>query len=404
MDFSNDEIKIVDTIPIMNTEERQKKIVKCLKSYLTGKKYAETDDEKSMLYFKQCIALLNDIKINYNLEDNILTVIDETETECSKLLTVAIENNIEKPINKMDTSFILDNSDNELFYIVDTGDLLKLKKFNFGELNFNIYNEDGLTPLHYAIKVGDTSFIKQSLKLGATIDITNLSGHTLLEYACLEKDPNMITFISECGADMRKHLIFRKGQKFNNRGSQIDILLLEKYIMENTDINNHKIIYLNWLFKYIDKNEYIELEYNNTFNPKTKIKIIDLIQKLDFLISKFNKEAINTFITIIKEELEYDLNIKFGCPNNKLNIVLYNLIPFLSDYNFNLRLDWLIRLEFKFLIKNTLNKEKDKIKINISFLKNELIKNINEKYINTDLIPKTMAHIFISQWLSKIKV
>ena len=98
------------------------------------------------------------------------------------------------------------------------------------------------------------------------------------------------------------------------------------------------------------------------------------------------------------------MNIKFGCPNNKLNIVLYNLIPFLSDYNFTLRLDWLIRLEFKFLIKKTLDKEKDKIKINISFLKNELIKNINEKYINTDLIPKTMAHIFISQWLSKIKV
>jgi hypothetical protein len=34
MDFSNDEIKIVDTIPIMNTDERQKKIVKCFKIIL----------------------------------------------------------------------------------------------------------------------------------------------------------------------------------------------------------------------------------------------------------------------------------------------------------------------------------------------------------------------------------
>jgi ankyrin repeat protein len=407
MDFSNDEIKIIDTIPIMNKEEQQKKIVKCLKSYLTGKKYAETDDEKSMLYFKQCIALLNDIKINYQLEDNILTVIDETETECSKLLTKAIEHNIETPIviNKIDH---LDSSDNELFNIVDTGDLSKLKKFKFGQLNFNIYNEEGLTPLHYAIKVGDTTFIKNSLKLGANIDLTNTLGHTLLEYACLEKDPNMITFLSDCGADMKKHLLFRNGKQFNNKGSQIDILLLEKYIMISNNINNHKIIYLNWIFKYIDKNQHIDLEYNeyngSGSGSNNKIKIYDLIQKLDCLISKFNKETLNTYLSIIKEELEYDLNIKFGCPNNKLDIILYNLVPFLSEFNFNLRLDWLLRLEIKFLIKMTLCSVKDKAKINISFLKNELIKDVNERYIITEIIPKTMSHIFISQWLSKIKV
>ena len=395
MEFSNEEIKIVDTIPIMTKDEEQKKIIKCLKSYLTGKKYVDNDDEKSLLYFKQCISLLNDIKDKYKLEENILTVIDETETECSKMLTKAIEKNIEKPIIINPTN----DGDNELFNIVDTGDINKLKKFKFGECKFNIYNEDGLTPLHYAIKVGDTAFIKGALKLGASVDQTNMLGHTLLEYSCLEKDPNMINFITNCGADMKKHLIFRNGKLFNNKGNYIDILLLEKYIM--TINNNSKITHLNWIFNYINKDTYIDLEYNEPTNKNVKIKTYDLILKLDNLISKFDTDTMNTYLNIIKEELSYDLNTKFGCPNNKIEILLYNLIPFLSDYNFNLRLDWLFRLEIKYLILMIL---KDKVKINISFLKNELIKNVNDKYIETDLIPTVMSQIYISQVLSKIKI
>jgi ankyrin repeat protein len=394
MEFSNEEIHLVDTFPIMNKDAEQKKIIKCLKSYLTGKKYIDTDEDKSMLYFKQCITLLNDIKVNHKLEDNILTVIDETETECSKLLSKAIEKNIEKPINICNSNY-----DKELFEIVDIGDIDKLKKFKYGEVKFNIYNEEGLTPLHYAIKVGDTSFIKYALKLGANIDQTNMLGHTLLEYACLEKDPNMITFITTCGADMKKHLLFRNGKLFNNKGSQIDILLLEKYIMSVN--NNNKIIYLNWIFDYIKKDDYIELEYNELMNSNFKIKVYDLILKLDNLISKFNKEALETYVMIIKEELEYDLSNKLGCPKNKLEIILYNLVPFLPDYDLNLKLDWLIKLEIKYLILLIL---KDKIKINILFLKNELIKLINNNYISTNLIPNTMLQIYISQWLSKIKV
>ena len=396
MEFSNEEIKIVDTIPIMTKEDEQNKIIKCLKSYLTGKKYVDNDDEKSLLYFKQCISLLNDIKGRYKLEENILSVIDETETECSKMLSKAIEKNIEKPIIFNPNN----DGDSELFDIVDTGDINKLKKFKFGECKFNIYNEEGLTPLHYAIKVGDTAFIKGALKLGASVDQTNMSGHTLLEYACLEKDPNMINFITDCGADMKKHLIFRNGKLFNNKGSYIDILLLEKYIM--TVDGNSKIVHLNWIFNYINKDTYIDLEHNESNHKNVKIKMYDLILKLDNLISSFDKNTLDTYLSIIKDELLYELNNKFGCPNNKLEIILYNLVPFLNNIDScNLKLDWLIRLEFKYIILQIL---KNKLKINISFLKNELFKNINEKYINTQLMTHTMCQIYISQWLLKIKV
>ena len=33
-------------------------IKKCLKSYLTGKKYFDTDKNKAFEYFKQCIKIL----------------------------------------------------------------------------------------------------------------------------------------------------------------------------------------------------------------------------------------------------------------------------------------------------------------------------------------------------------
>ena len=94
-----------------------KKVQKCLKSYLTGKKYYNTDLDKSFEYFKQCITLLGDIKSKNidNLELN--SIIEETETECSKYLTMAIETTIEQPIIKHETN---NNNNKELFEIKRT--------------------------------------------------------------------------------------------------------------------------------------------------------------------------------------------------------------------------------------------------------------------------------------------
>jgi ankyrin repeat protein len=115
---------------------------------------------------------------------------------------------------------IFPSSDNkELFDIIETGNIQKLKEYNYGSIDFNIYNEQGLTPLHYAIEFGEISFLKQSFKLGACIDQTSKFGHTLLEFACLEKDPNMIHFLTTHGADMKKHLNFREGKKYFNNGN-----------------------------------------------------------------------------------------------------------------------------------------------------------------------------------------
>ncbi len=374
-------------------ENENKDIIKCLKSFLTGKKYIDTDDDKSYEYFKQCIFLLNNIKENTkNLPDKIVDIMNETETECSKYLSESITKTIEKPYNKR-----ISNNLNEIFNIIDMGEVDKLKKYNYGEIDYMVYNDNGLSPLHYAIQVGDTTFIKMLFKLGAPVDITNKNGHTLLEFACLEKDPNMINFITDYGADMKKHLLFREGKKYNNYGNMIDIVLLEKIIMETEDKKYiKKLKYLDFIFtsNLLDKNVTLDIECNNIM-----VTIDMLIQKLDILIGTFEANYRDTYISILKEELSYNLQFKLGCPTNKIEILLYNLAPFIN-YD-HLRLNWLLSLEIKYIIIKIL---KNKIKINPKALKSELTDKLYESYIKNNIIPEGLINIIVQQWINKIKV
>jgi hypothetical protein len=370
-------------------------VKKCLKSYLVAKKYYNDDIDKSYQYFKQCKILLEQLKKNKKIiDDNIL---EETEIECNKYISNVILNYIEKPIININTNC----ENNMLFDMIEEGNIDYLKKLKYGDINFNIYNSQGLTPLHYATKYGDMTFIKHALKLGASIDQTNIYGNTLLEFACLEKDPNMINFLLEYGASMQKHLIFRESKKYFNQGTHIDIILLEKYIMDfelETDYNN----YLDWIFKYINKDYKIELELadNNITISKSPILFESFINQLNKLLHTLNDEYRNTYINIIKEELDYKLLFKLGCPTNKIDIILYNLIPFIN-YNETFQLMWLISHEIKYLIFKIF---KNKSEINYKLLKNELLKLIYDIYIKDNIISEGLLQIVILQWISKINI
>jgi hypothetical protein len=283
------------------------------------------------------------------------------------------------------------------------GDIHKLKSFNYGDVDFNITNEYGLTPLHYAIRFGDTGFLRQSFKLGAGIDQTSKFGHTLLEYACLEKDPNMINFLSAYGADMKKHLDFREGKKYFNNSQQIDIALIEKKVMESGENKKWTIKYLEFVFNYIKPDECIDIDYCDPSNSTIsigKISICDFIKKLDFMIHNFPKDSKDTFIEILKDELASQLSFKLGCPSKPLEIILYNLVPFM-EINHNLKLNWLISLEVKFLILKIL---KNKIRINTKELKQELAELLYLSYIKPEIISEGLIQIIVLQWVYKIKV
>ena len=160
------------------------KIKKYLKSYLAAKKYNITDNDKSIAYFKQCIKILNDIKDdNIHIDNNIIDIFNETEIECNKKITDNIELVIDTPI-KIKCIQTINREENELFEIIETGNINKLKEYNYGELKIT-YDNNGNTPLHFAIRYGDTCFLKYAFKLGLKIDQTNKTGHTLLEFACL---------------------------------------------------------------------------------------------------------------------------------------------------------------------------------------------------------------------------
>ena len=118
------------------------------------------------------------------------------------------------------------------------------------------------------------------------------------------------------------------------------------------------------------------------------------------MINDFDEIKRNTFLTIIKEELSNDLIFKLGCPTNKIEILLYNLVPFI-DYDHKLSLNWLISLEIKFIILKIL---KNKIKINTSELKKELKEFLYLSYIKPDIIPEGLIQIIVLQWVCKIKV
>ena len=201
---------------------------------------------------------------------------------------------------------------------------------------------------------------------------------------------------------MKKHLEFRKYKKYFNSGHEMDILLLEIFILESFNIENNNIKYLNWIFDYINPDDNINIELAKSTNStvsESKINFKIFISKLDNLIDNLTITFRETYIDIIKEELKYDLIYKLGCPNKKIDIILYNLIPFIN-FN-NVQLSWLLSLEIKYMI---LKFFKNKAKINIKELKNDLNNILYEDYIKTELFPGGLIQIIMSQWVCKIKV
>ena len=352
-------------------------IKKCLKSYLTGKKYFDTDKNKAFEYFKQCLKYLSMIEDKEKYKD----ILKDTETECNKMITLTVEQSIEKDVSQ--------ESQFNLFNLIEIGNVDELKKIKSHHLNFYIYDEIGNTPLHKAVKFGDTTFIKCCLKLGCPVDIVNKEGFTLLEYACLEKDPNMINFLLKNGTDMKKHLFFRDGEKKNlQRQNYMDIAIIIKLILLHEPIDNIKDIV--FLFNYFKENELIgfnEITYNEFF------------KYLQSLLNKLSLESKESYLSLIRDELVFPLKSSLECPNNKLELLLVYLIPFI-DYNFNLSIDWYIHLELKYFFIRLL---KESQQINEKE-KNIVLTYVWDNYVKTNLIEDDYLGNLILQWVSKIKV
>ena len=331
-----------------------------LKLYQAGKDNYNKDIKLS----KKCIELSLDRLNKIKQSDNIMKyhqIIQTTEAECYKLL----------------------QSNQNIFKLIDTNDINSIKETDY--INFREINENGNTVLHHAIDAGDTMIIKELLKKGGMIDTVNGNGNTLLEYACLKKDPNIINFLMLHGANMEKHLFFRKGtHKYYLNKSDIDMAILLKLIISNTNKTNDYMAF-KFLEKYFNIIELIGID---------KYTIKDILIGLTNMFEE--KSSYETYKNILIEELDtFDQN-KNSCNYNKLDILLSNLIPFIN-YPFNMSSIFLIKNELKFLILNLLKNNKKEFK-------NLLLSKLFETYIQTKLFQEDYIGIIVYNILSKIKL
>jgi hypothetical protein len=350
-------------------------LTKAMKYYNNGKKLYEANDKtKAKIMFEHSLNAINEFK-KLNPEGlnpeglNINTVVQTTEVECMKYLNIPDNYNV--------------------FNLVTKNDLDAIRKID--HINFREIDGNGNTVLHHAIDVGDTGILKEMFKKGGMIDTVNGNGNTLLEYACLKKDPNIIEFMANHGANMQKHLFFRKGaEKFYLNKSDIDMAIMLKIIIVNRlkvkNDKNEKSDYASFVFleKYFNLNDLIGFD---------KFTVRDMLIGLNHMFN--NKESYKSYSQIINEELaEFESDKLMKCIYTKIDIILSNMVPFIN-YPFNVASIFIVKNEIKHLMKNVL-------KYNKKDFKNILMTKLFDDYIQSGLFPEDYIGIIVYNILSKV--
>lgn len=366
---------------------------------------------------------VNNIYYNYFLEANNAMKNNKNHLALNYFLNILKNKNILNNTDNSDTSIIfsdiiynsniqsikiikelvaeeikIETIPSDIFYYINECNVeYCVKNINKVFYNFNVYNNN-ITPLHKTIYNGDTNFLKCLLIMKGDIDIHDNNNNTLLEYACIQNDQTIIEFLIQHGADIHKHITLRKNEKCIYKSNEIDIALIELFIInkylniynihayKHTNKYNYK--YLAFVSKYINLDSNLEIDYKNV------CKKLHLIIIIDILLDNMDISYSNEFVKIIKEELQYNLLIDLCCPSNKLYILLYNLLPFIN-YDTTISLSWLIHQDLKntLLLSDFINKN----------IKDEFKNIVYQKYSNT-AIKKKYLKILIQQYFYKLKI
>lgn len=329
---------------------------KALKYYLKLKHNLK--DKTGIKLANHALKNLSKIKI----KDKYNEIVKETEEYCNNYLKNTVEDN-----TKIDITY------EKLIEIINNADIINLKKCNIKIEYLNKYDDEGLTPLHLCVKLGDMSMLKYLLENNISINIINKKGNTLLEYACLSKDPNMINFLTDHGSIIKKNIFLRdKNIKIHLRTNNLDVACISKIML----INSYKKT-LNSKFFVLKK--YINFEDFCGFGNFTiKNVMIGIGESL-------NEDSLQNYIEILNEELnDYNKNKAIYCYQDKMEVVVYNLVPFIK-YNFNISQENVFMMEFFFLKKK--------------FNKKDLVSIIFNKYINK-LAPENFIGLQVKKVLN----
>lgn len=72
----------------------------------------------------------------------------------------------------------------DVYQAAAAGDLQAVQQFiAMGDWDYNVFNHEGMTPLHAAVKGGNIDIVGLMIHEGAPPEVTDSSGRTVLQYA-----------------------------------------------------------------------------------------------------------------------------------------------------------------------------------------------------------------------------
>lgn len=340
----------------MELSENNIYLKKALKYYLKLK--SSNNEKHGLEYASRTLENISKIK---NIE-HFRDIVEETENYCNNYIknTIMEDNYLEYKM---------------IIKYIDEGNIIKIKNSNIRKEDLLKFDYNGDTILHYCIKLGDYGILKILLENDVSINTINKNGNTLIEYAVLLSDPNMIKFLTDYGSNIKKNLFLRdkiKNKKsiFKLKTDNIDVACIVKQLLiksYNNKINE----------KFNKLKDLVDFNINCGFGNFTLENILIGISVI------LDDDIIDTYIEIILEEIKDGIGNKIYCYNDMMEIIIYNLMPFYDDYEFNLSHENLFLQEFYFLKKR--------------YNKKHLMDKLFENYID-----KLMPENFIGIQIKKI--
>ena len=412
--------------------ENKKYFKKLIKHYLDLKKYESNKNGRS-IDIQEYILKINKILDNIsklssdniisvnedNLESSIIESIDSnnfgTENNFNNILSYIKKYCMNRINIVFDESLNIENKviNNNIFVPIEEGNLEAIS-ISESFTNFRIYDDNGMTPLHACIKNGDTTILKKFLKSGESIDLNNKEGHTLLEYACELRDPNLISFLILHGSNPKKHLFFRENNKdCKMLTNDIDLANMIKICLQIGALSKNRK-----LPKDAREKLFYNINDNSVENSENKKIYEDKLRKLCFsrinedhivglgnlefnnffefycrTLFNLDEELFVSYLDIISDEFNFELNNRLGCPSDYFEILIIYLFPYIK-YDFNISTKFIVINELVFAVRFIC--EKNHLKLNNKYyekLMNKLWKDYRD-ILSFDFIGINLSNIF----------
>ena len=421
--------------------------------YTKAKKYFDDKKfQKSFELFGKVIFNLYDIKKNLNnnkIDDKIKNSLNEKVEEALKKSSEYIKELefIDKELSSDEDSEIIssnysqENNKDILTFSME-GDIVQVSEL-IDKVNLNITNLLGETPLHLAVKNGDTRMTELLLKNGAEINNVTDYGLTVMEIACVNKDFKMIALLQDYGCRLDKLINLRDNQN-NNPGklksNKIDLILTVKKLLSS--VQPLKISKTDSFFQIK------EAIINCTLSDKKKILILGILDNIEksnkqigwndiqeddimhiiwnAIHSKHFANSKNDIINCLIEELYYCKNIgqkdNLCCPSTAYERIIYSLAGFNPEV-ININLNCIINYElvlYTMKFKQNLLSKKDENFLNTynsayytedqenqidefdKEFKKLLIDDLEDHYVKTGIMKKKELNMNLNKWINSV--